>query len=134
MTTSPSDDESAVRQLIERWAAAVRARDIAGIMAAHAPDVLMFDVPPPLQLRGAEEYRDSWPALFEWFGEEGRFDLDELQVTAGREVAFAHGTVKCAGVSPDGSEDPIVVRLTICLRKIAGAWTVTHEHHSVPAT
>lgn len=134
MSATPSDDENEVRRLIERWAAAVRARDIAGVMAAHAPDVLMFDVPPPLQIRGAEEYQESWPALFEWFGSKGRFDLDELEVVAGREVAYAHGVVNCAGVNPDGSEDPIVVRLTMCLRKVDGAWTVTHEHHSVPST
>ena len=55
-------------------------------------------------------------------------------MVAGREVAYAHGVVNCAGVNPDGSEDPIVVRLTMCLRKVDGAWTVTHEHHSVPST
>ncbi len=133
MTAAPSDDEAQVRQLIERWAAAVRARDIEGAVAAHAPDILMFDVPPPLQLRGTDDYRDSWPALFEWFGNEGRFDLDELDVVAGRDVAYAHAIVNCAGVNPDGSEDPTVVRLTVCLRKIDGAWTITHEHHSLPS-
>jgi hypothetical protein len=25
------------------------------------------------------------------------------------------------------------VRLTVILRKVAGAWTIVHEHHSVPA-
>ena len=134
MTVTPSNDEAQVRQLIERWAAAVRSRDIEGILAAHASDILMFDVPPPLQLTGTDDYRDSWPALFEWFGDKGRFDLDELRVVAGVDVAYAHAIVNCAGVNPDGTEDPSVVRLTVCLRKIDGAWTITHEHHSLPST
>jgi uncharacterized protein (TIGR02246 family) len=134
MSTSPSDDEAQVRRLIESWAAAIRARDLAGVVVAHAPDMLMLDVPPPVQLRGAEDYQNSWPALFEWFGRHGRFDLDQLEVVAGRDVAYAHAFANCAGENPDGSEAPVVVRLTICLRKIDGAWSVTHEHHSLPSS
>jgi ketosteroid isomerase-like protein len=29
--------------------------------------------------------------------------------------------------------EPLYFRLTIGLRKIDGRWTITHEHHSVPA-
>jgi hypothetical protein len=40
--TRESED---IRDLIERWAAAVRAKDIAGIVADHSPEVRFFDVP-----------------------------------------------------------------------------------------
>ena len=40
-----SDDEVAVRDLIEAWAAAVRRKDYAGILQSHSPDLVMFDEP-----------------------------------------------------------------------------------------
>ncbi|HEU4892143.1 MAG TPA: hypothetical protein VFT47_11375 [Vicinamibacterales bacterium] len=50
-TNQNTSHEVAVRKLIDDWAAAVRAKDFAGILRHHSPEILMFDVPPPLQLR-----------------------------------------------------------------------------------
>jgi ketosteroid isomerase-like protein len=46
------NDEQKIRELIESWAGAVRHQDLNGIVAAHAADLVMFDVPPPVALRG----------------------------------------------------------------------------------
>ncbi len=40
-------DEQRIRDLIERWAAAVHAGDLPTVLGDHAPDIVMFDVPPP---------------------------------------------------------------------------------------
>ena len=40
------DPKAEIRTLIERWATSVRAHDIDGGLAQHAPDILMFDVVP----------------------------------------------------------------------------------------
>ncbi len=40
-------DEAEVRVLIERWATAVHAGNIEGVLADHADDIVMFDVPTP---------------------------------------------------------------------------------------
>ena len=55
-----------------------------------------------------------------------------LDVTAGADVAFAYGLLRCS--TPEGlREDPTyLLRLTLGLRREAGRWTVTHEHHSFP--
>ena len=50
-------DEITIRGLVENWARAVRAKDLGGILANHSPDILMFDVPPPLQCKGIEAYK-----------------------------------------------------------------------------
>ena len=60
---SQSENETQIRALIENWAKAVRAQDMDGVLAEHADDIVMFDVPPPLQSRGMEEYKKTW-ALF----------------------------------------------------------------------
>jgi ketosteroid isomerase-like protein len=44
--------EGQIRRIIEAWADAVRRHDISGILAHHDSDIVMFDVPPPLQSRG----------------------------------------------------------------------------------
>ena len=47
-------DEIAIRELIENWPKAVRAKNLDGILSNHSPEILMFDVPPRLQLKGVE--------------------------------------------------------------------------------
>jgi ketosteroid isomerase-like protein len=39
-----TDDERTLRQLIADWSAAARRRDYRGVLAHHAPTILMFDV------------------------------------------------------------------------------------------
>ena len=132
MSSSPikKTDEAQVRELIENWARAVRSHDLEGILRNHAPEMLLFDVPPPVQSKGIDAYRKSWDLFYRWFGDVGVFELSELAVTAGNDVAFAHSLLRCAG--KDGKE--LAVRLTICCRKIDGEWTITHEHHSEPSS
>jgi ketosteroid isomerase-like protein len=127
-------DEAAICGTIENWARAVRARDIDGILTHHAPDILMFDVPPPMQSKGLAAYKKSWELFFSWAGDLGVFDIIEMQITAGNDVAFATALMRCAGRAAQGDKVELEFRLTVGLRKIAGIWTVMHEHHSIPAS
>jgi uncharacterized protein (TIGR02246 family) len=127
------DDEAAIRELIEAWAAAVRRLDYEGILRNHGADFVMFDVPPPVQLTGLDAYRKSWDQFFSWSDKPIAFDIHAMTVTAGSDVAFVVATMGCAGLGTDGKSQPLDFRLTVGLRKTAGRWTITHEHHSVPA-
>lgn len=118
-------DETAIRTIIEDWAAAVRAVDMKGILANHTGDILMYDVPEPLLSRGTDAYRETWELFFRYSkGGPGSFDIVELAVTAGDTVAFATATLEIAKTQ---------LRLTIGLRKEGGRWLIAHEHHSYPA-
>jgi ketosteroid isomerase-like protein len=130
MTQHSETTERQIRSLVEAWAAAVRRHDIPGILAYHAQDIVMFDLPPPLQSKGMGDYRKTWDLFFEYHKPSQAFDVEELTIAAGDDVAFAFGIVRCgAGPKPEG----FPFRLTIGLRKIDGEWRVTHEHHSIPA-
>ena len=133
--TRPQADQDAlqIRQLIERWASAVHAGDLARVLADHADDIVMFDVPPPDDgVRGIDAYRATWPGFFEWQASGAVFDLLRLDVTAGVDVAFAHALLRC-GTPAELAENPDArLRLTVGLRKENGRWVVTHEHHSFP--
>jgi ketosteroid isomerase-like protein len=94
--------ETAIRELVEKWASAVRAKDFDGILANHAPDMLMFDVPPPLASKGIEAYRKTWDLFFSWADEPVVFDIKEMDVTAGNDVAFVTALMRCAGTEKTG--------------------------------
>jgi uncharacterized protein (TIGR02246 family) len=136
MSEKPSraEDEAAIRDVIGSWTAAVRRADIEGILQNHSPDIVMFDVPPPFQSRGIEAYRKTWDAFLFWSSDPVRFDVTDMNVTAGSDVAFAVATMRCAGPGADGEREELDFRLTVGLRKIDDRWIITHEHHSVPAT
>jgi uncharacterized protein (TIGR02246 family) len=117
-------DEVQIRTVIETWAKAVRAKDMDGALAHHTTDIVMFDVPVPLQSKGIEEYKKTWELFFDHSpGGPGSFDLTELNITAGETTAYAHAILK-AGESH--------ARLTIGMRKENGQWLIAHEHHSYP--
>src|SRR5260370_34053418 len=86
--------ESQIKAVIEAWADAVRRHDLSGILAHHEQDIVMFDVPPPLQSRGMDEYRKTWDLFFKYHKPSQAFDIEELAITAGEDVAFAVAIVR----------------------------------------
>lgn len=132
-SSNKTRDEAAIRSLVENWARAVRAKNLNGILANHSPDILMFDLPPPLQSKGIEAYKKTWDLFFSWSRDFEVFDISEMKITAGDDVAFVAALMRCAGVEASGEKIELEFRLTIGLRKIGGQWTVIHEHHSIPA-
>jgi uncharacterized protein (TIGR02246 family) len=124
-------DEQQIRDLIERWAAAAHDGDLPAVLADHAADIVMFDVPPPYQgVRGLGAYRETWPGFFEWQASGAVFEIESLEVTAGAEVAFAVALLRCGTPEQFEREPDQRLRLTVGLRKTGDRWTVTHEHHS----
>jgi uncharacterized protein (TIGR02246 family) len=124
-------DEQQIRDLIERWVRAVHEGDLPTVLADHAADIVMFDVPPPEQgVRGLDAYRETWPGFFAWQASGAVFALESLEVIAGTDVAFAFGLLRC-GTPKDFDRNPAHrLRLTVGLRKADGRWRVLHEHHS----
>src|SRR6201995_940198 len=100
------DETQHIRNLIERWAQAVHEGDMAVVLEDHAPDIVMFDVPPPEQgLRGLDAYRASWPGFFEWQASGAVFEIESLEVTAGADIAYAFALLKC-GTRDELERDP----------------------------
>jgi uncharacterized protein (TIGR02246 family) len=124
-------DERAIEDLIRRWAAAVHEGDMATVLRDHADDIVMFDVPPPQEgVRGIEAYRATWPEFFDWQARGASFEIVELEVTAGAEVAYAFALLRCGTPDELARHPQQRLRLTIGLHKQAGRWIVAHEHHS----
>ncbi len=127
------NDGELIRELIVRWARAVHEGRIDAVVEDRAEDIVMFDVPPPYEgVRGIDAYREVWPPFFAWQDQGAVFDVEELEVTAGQDVAFAHALVRCGTEEELAARPGFRLRLTLGLRKEAGRWVVAHEHHSFP--
>lgn len=125
-------DEGEIRQLVDNWTKALSAKDIEGLMSHYAPDILLFDLAPPLQYRGAEAYRKNWEEWLSSFEGPVGYEISDLSITAGHDVAFCHSLNRISGTRINGEQTDVWVRATVGFRKIDGNWMVTHEHFSVP--
>jgi ketosteroid isomerase-like protein len=65
MSEHVNTEEIRIKALLEAWVDAVRRHDVP-ILAHHEPDVVMFDLPPPLQCEGIEAYKRTWDLLFRY--------------------------------------------------------------------
>jgi uncharacterized protein (TIGR02246 family) len=128
-----SHDEIELRELLARWSKAVRDQDLAGIRADHDSDILMFDVPPPFLSRGLDAYMATWDLFFGCVPKPVVFDFEDIEITAGQDVAFATAVGRCVSTGHDGEKENLQFRLTVGFRKHDGRWRITHEHHSLPA-
>ena len=133
MSETTQSDEAELRALISRWSKAVREENLEGIRADHDPDILMFDVPAPFQSRGIEAYMATWQPFYAFQTKPVQFDFQDINITAGKDVAFATAIGRCCDLS-SGQAVPLEFRLTMGFRKVDGHWRIVHEHHSVPAT
>ncbi len=133
-STTLTQDEAQIRQLVTDKESLMRAKDAAGLVARYAPEIVQFDLAPPLQHSGPAVLDPA--GIQAWFATfEGPIDYEvrDLAVTAGDDVAFCTGLERLTA-TPAGYPDSFTlwVRSTVGLRKIDGAWRITHEHSSVP--
>jgi ketosteroid isomerase-like protein len=132
MVTQRAIDETDIRQQIDRLAGALRAADLEAVMSIYTTDVVSFDVEPPLQHVGADAKRKNWEHVFAVF-EHPLYEIRNLTITVGDDVAFGHSLNRLSGTLKDGSTTTgFWVRATTCFRKINGDWLIAHDQVSVP--
>lgn len=128
LKTSEVDiNEKEIQSVIECRVKAIQQKNVEGILQNHTNDILMFDVPVPLQSKGLKEYKETWELFFQYSnGGKGSFQLEDFQIHASDTVAFCTALIKLSnGTTPQ-------CRLTIGLKKINNQWMIVHEHHSAP--
>jgi uncharacterized protein (TIGR02246 family) len=134
MTTQKSQarDEAEIRQLIEQWAQALHAKDLNTLMSHYAPDILTFDILPPLQYHGIDAYRKNFEAWFAAVQGPIAYEIRDLRITTGEDVAFCHSLNRVRSTRTTGETTETWVRVTVGFQKMEGLWKITHEHVSVP--
>ena len=134
MTNVENKDEVQIRELIAGQEAAMRARDAEWLVSRYAPGAVTSDLAPPLRHTGAEIHdAEGLAKWFAGFEVEIHFDVTDLEITTGDELAYCH-SLNRLGATPQGAPGGFELwfRSTLCFRKVDGAWMVAHEHTSTP--
>jgi ketosteroid isomerase-like protein len=125
-------EETEIRQRIDRLAASVRRADLESVMSIYAPEMATFDIVPPLQKVGVDGKRKNWMDVFATYHPPLDYEVRDLMIAAGDDVAFARSLNRMSGVLKNGSRIDQWLRWTACFRKIDGDWLIVHDHVSVP--
>jgi uncharacterized protein (TIGR02246 family) len=124
--------EYEIKKAIEDGIAAIRHKNLEGVMSLYAPEVISFDIVPPLQYVGADAFRKAWEEVFSAFQGPIGYEIHDLSITAGDDVAFTHSLNRISGTMHNGQQTGLWVRWTACFRKINGKWLIVHHQNSVP--
>ncbi|WP_035356551.1 YybH family protein [Edaphobacter aggregans] len=125
-------DEANIRQRIKRWVEALCTMDLEGVMSLYAPDIVSFDLVPPLQHVGAKAKEKNWANVFGMFQRPLGYEIRDLTLTLGDDVAFGHSLNRVSGTLKNGNRTDFSVQWTACFRKIDGNWLIAHDQVSVP--
>ena len=130
---SETDDTKRIRELMTHRLAAVQSRDVDALMARYLPGVVHFDLAPPLV---SVDRPVADPAgLRRWFdGFEGPIDYEirQLVVVCGSDVAFSHSVNRMSAVPTGGRTFSLWFRSTVGWQRSDDDWFIGHEHSSVP--
>jgi len=132
MATQHAIDEADIRQRIDKLAEAIRAMDLERVMSIYAPDIVSFDIVPPLQHVAAEAKRKNWVDAFAIYQRPLGYEIRDLTITVGDDVAFGHSLNRISGTLKNGNRTDFWLRSTTCFRKINGNWLIVHDQVSVP--
>jgi ketosteroid isomerase-like protein len=101
-------------------------------MALFAPDIVSFDLGPPLACRGAQAFRAHWDATFAALDHLTAYEVHDLTIVACEELAFSRSLNRMAGVTTGGLMVERRLRWTAGWRCVSNRWLIVHEHVSVP--
>ncbi len=122
-------------EMLDRYVAAVRAKDADAFLSLYADDARNFDLWSVWMYDGKEALRAM---VEEWFGSVGTdtigVEFDDVRVEAGEDVAALSAFTTFSGISAEGETlRSMNNRLTWILRRDGDGWKIVHEHTSAPA-
>lgn len=129
-----ADSDSAVRGMLDAYAAAVWAKDADAFMSLYAPEIRAFDPWGIWSYEGSAAWRRM---AEEWFGSLGgervRVEAEDTRIGPGEQLASLTTFLKYTALADDGRElRSMQNRLTWVLRLEGDGWKIVHEHTSVP--
>jgi ketosteroid isomerase-like protein len=122
-----SATEAEIRRQIADQQRAICAKDIDRIMEHYAADVIVFNVKPPFQTRGATEWRREWETSLSHFPASFGVETRDLVVSVSGDLGVAHWLSRFTGMPGQPR-----IRDTAIYQRYEGKWLVVHEHYSVP--
>ena len=129
----PDNAENEIRALLKAQDEARARGDAAAVLAAGSPEIVRYDLPPPLEYR-ADPKRDI-AGLDKWFASwDGPVITEFAQPTILIEgdLAVAFGFSRMRGTKKGSGPVDSWNRRTVVLQRASGKWRIVHEHNSYP--
>jgi ketosteroid isomerase-like protein len=123
---------SEVRGLLESWSESIRNKDIDRLMSLYSPDVVYFDLVPPLRYTGSAAVRSNFLRWFDSWKSSIGVEIRDLNVLLSGDIAAAYMLHRTSGTLKDGREVGYWVRATVCCQRIGDRFLIAHEHISLP--
>ena len=89
---------------------------------ANSPDLVIFDVVPPLSYVGWDSFRTDWQGFFDGFKSISVYDWTDIHVEAARDLGWMHAIVHIVGVLSDGKPLDMTFRDTAIYKRQTGKW------------
>jgi uncharacterized protein (TIGR02246 family) len=131
--TAASTDKAEIRQVLDEWVKAFEARDVKAIMALYDPDVVAYDLVPPLQYVGKDAYGKDYAEFFAEFKGPLKVEIRDVHIEASGDLAYVACLERVSGTMTNGQQSSTWLRATSVFRKEGGKWLDVHDHVSVPA-
>jgi ketosteroid isomerase-like protein len=132
MATSRANEEAEIRRRIDNHVQVLCRMDHEAVTAIYAPEIVSFDLEPPLMYAGLEAKRNRWMEVFAQFQPPLGYEIRDFTLTVADDLAFGHSLNRLTGRLKSGQKTAVWVRWTVCFRKIDGSWLIAHEQVSVP--
>ena len=132
IANSKTTGEAQIRTLIDNRVKTVCDKNADEAISSIAPNIVLFDVVNPFQQMGSVASRQRAEEWFSSFAGPIAYEISDLRITAGDNVAFSHGLSHVSATKKDGGQLDMWWRTTLCFSKIDEKWMVIHEHNSVP--
>jgi ketosteroid isomerase-like protein len=97
MAPQHAADEVDIRQRIDQAVEAIRAMNLEGVKPIYAPDIVSFDIVPPLRHVGAEAKWKNWEDVFMAYQRPLGYEIRDLTITVGDDVAFGYSLNRISG-------------------------------------
>lgn len=124
--------QTEVRALLDSRSEAAGLKDLDRLMSLYSPDIVYFDIVPPLRYTGAAALRARFADWFQrWTGPIGQ-ELHEVTIVGGGDVAAASMLIRASGTLTTGRDVDYWVRTSNAFTRGDGGWLIAHEHVSLP--
>nr|WP_067056447.1 SgcJ/EcaC family oxidoreductase [Mucilaginibacter sp. L294] len=125
-------DQDQIQAIIDKKIIGIYNRDEHAVLSVYAPDVVSFDLAPPLQNKGITGIKERLQGWFASYMGHITQKVADVNILVNGEIAFSHSLTRTYGTSIQGEDLDMWYRTTTCYKKTNGQWLIVHEHVSDP--
>ncbi|WP_317259554.1 MULTISPECIES: YybH family protein [Streptomyces] len=121
-----------MRAVHQHWFDRTAAKDLDGLMAHIAEDIVSYEHDTPLRYLGRHRVREVCRAGLDSAPGEVTWDVPEMEVLIRDDLAVVWGLNHMIGEMDDGTTEATWSRGTRVFQRRGGMWQMIHQHVSYP--